>query len=135
MLENFKRIIYLRDYIEERQKEIDRYNVENKIDDSIVVNGRRMTNLGIFRKYLEMYLKNHPMIHNEMTFLVRHLQPTETGIPIEIYVFSKDQKWANYESIQADIFDHILAVISEFELVPFQNPSGDDIRSLKHLSN
>ena len=75
------------------------------------------------------------MIHNEMTFLVRHLQPTETGIPIEIYVFSKDQKWANYESIQADIFDHILAVISEFELVPFQNPSGDDIRSLKHLSN
>ena len=135
MLEKFKRIIYLRDYIKEKQKEIDRFNVENKIDDSIIVNGRRMTNLGIFRKYLEMYLKNHPMIHNEMTFLVRHLQPTETGIPIEIYVFSKDQKWANYESIQADIFDHILAVISEFELVPFQNPSGDDIRSLKHLSN
>jgi len=135
MLEKFKGIIYLRDYIDEKQEEIARYNIENKIDDSIIVNGRRMTNLGTFRKYLEMYLKNHPMIHDNMTFLVRHLQPDETGIPIEIYVFSKDQKWANYESIQADIFDHILAVIPEFDLIAFQNPSGDDIRSLKHLSN
>lgn len=135
MLEKFKGIIYLRDYIDEKQEEIARYNTENKIDDSIIVNGRRMTNLGTFRKYLEMYLKNHPMIHDNMTFLVRHLQPDETGIPIEIYVFSKDQKWANYESIQADIFDHILAVIPEFDLIAFQNPSGDDIRSLKHLSN
>ncbi len=135
MLEKFKRILYLREYIDEKQEEIARYNIDNKIDDSIIVNGRRMTNLGTFRKYLEMYLKNHPMINNNMTFLVRHLQPSETGIPIEIYVFSKDQKWANYESIQADIFDHILAVIPEFELIAFQNPSGDDIRSLKHLSN
>lgn len=135
MLEKFKRIIYLRDYIEEKQKEIEQYNIDNDIDESIVVNGRRMTNLGTFRKYLEMYLKNHPMIHNDMTFLVRHLQPNEKGIPIEIYVFSKDQKWANYESIQADIFDHILAVIPEFELSVFQNPSGDDILSLAQLAN
>lgn len=135
MIEKFKRIIYLRDYIEEKQQEIKKFNRDNKIDERIIVNGRRMTNLGTFRKYLEMYLKNHPMIHTDMTFLVRHLQPGETGIPIEIYVFSKDQQWVNYESIQADIFDHILAVIPEFELVPFQNPSGDDIRSLKHLSN
>jgi len=70
------------------------------------------------------------MIHNEMTFLVRHLQPTEKGIPIEIYVFSKDQRWAYYESIQADIFDHILAVIPEFDLKVFQNPTGDDFKSL-----
>ena len=82
----------------------------------MLVNGRRMTNLGVFRAYIEQYLKNHPKIHQEMTFLVRHLQPTERGLPIEIYVFSKDQAWAKYEAIQADIFDHILAVIPEFEL-------------------
>ena len=73
---------------------------------------------------------NHPDIHKELTFLVRHLQPTEKGIPLEIYVFSKDQKWANYESIQADIFDHILAIIPEFDLRVFQNPSGEDWRGL-----
>ncbi len=130
MLEKFKKIIYLKDYIEEKKSEIERYNEENKIDESIVVNGRRMTNLGTFRHYVEFYLKNHPMIHNDLTFLVRHLQPTDKGIPIQIYVFSKDQVWANYEGIQADIFDHIIAVIPEFELRIFQSPSGDDLRKL-----
>ena len=89
-----------------------------------------MTNIGVFRKYLEMYLRNHPLIHKELTFLVRHLQPDETGLPIEIYVFSVDKEWANYESIQADILDHILAVIPEFDLRVFQNPSGEDFRNL-----
>ncbi|MBN2523691.1 MAG: mechanosensitive ion channel [Bacteroidales bacterium] len=130
MLERFKKIIYLKDYIEQKEKDIEKYNKKNNIPDEIVVNGRRMTNIGTFRKYLESYLRNHPMIHNEMTFLVRHLQPTEKGIPIEIYVFSKDQRWAYYESIQADIFDHILAVIPEFDLKVFQNPTGDDFKSL-----
>ncbi len=130
MLERFKKIIYLREYIENTQKEIRRYNEENRIDDSITVNGRRMTNLGTFRKYLESYLMNHPKIHKDMTFLVRQLQPTETGIPIEIYVFSTDQRWAYYESIQADIFDHILAVIPEFDLRVFQSPSGEDFKTL-----
>ena len=90
-----------------------------------------MTNLGIFRKYLELYLHHNPKIKQDMTFLVRHLQPTEKGLPIEIYVFSNDQAWANYESIQADIFDHILAIIPEFELKVFQNPTGEDWRSIK----
>lgn len=130
MLKRFKKIASMREYIENKEKEIKNYNEENNIDDSIVVNGRRMTNLGIFRKYLETYLRNQPMIHNDMTFLVRHLQPSEKGIPLEIYVFSKDQRWAYYESIQADIFDHILAIIPEFDLRVFQNPSGEDFKSL-----
>ncbi len=132
MLEEFKKIIYLKDYIAIRQAEIKKYNELNQIDESITVNGRRMTNLGTFRHYLQSYLKNHPMIHNNMTFLVRYLQPTEKGLPVEIYVFSKDQQWANYESIQADIFDHILAVIPNFHLRVFQNPTGEDFKALSN---
>jgi miniconductance mechanosensitive channel len=130
MLERFKKIRFLAEYIEEKNKEIKAFNVENKIDDSIVVNGRRMTNLGTFRKYLELYLSNHPLIHPDLTLIVRHLQPTETGIPIEVYAFITDQRWAFYENIQADIFDHILAVLAEFELEVFQNPTGSDFREL-----
>ncbi len=130
MLEKFKKIHLLKDYIEEKEEELIEYNQKNNIDNSILVNGRRLTNLGIFRKYVEAYLKNHPKIHNEMTFLVRHLEPDDKGIPIQIYVFSNDQRWANYESIQADIFDHLLAVVPEFGLQVFQSPSGDDFRKL-----
>ncbi|KPK87385.1 MAG: mechanosensitive ion channel protein MscS [Bacteroides sp. SM23_62_1] len=130
MLKKFSRISVLKSYIETRKNEIEEYNKTNQIDDSVKVNGRRMTNLGTFRKYIEEYLRNHPKIHQDMTFLVRHLQPTEKGIPIEIYVFSNDQAWANYEAIQADIFDHILAVIPEFELRVFQNPTGADFLKL-----
>lgn len=130
MLEKFRKILYLNTYIDQRLKEIEEYNQSINIDPDIVVNGRRMTNLGTFRKYLEYYLHHHPKIHQDLTLLVRHLQPTETGIPIEIYAFSNDQAWANYESIQADIFDHILAVLPEFELTVFQNPSGNDFLNL-----
>jgi len=94
-----------------------------------VVNGRRQTNIGVFRAYLDAYLKNHPDVRKDMTFLIRQLQPGEYGLPIEIYVFSKVQAWAQYEAIQADIFDHILAVIPEFDLRVFQNPSGSDFKS------
>ena len=132
MLEKYTKFVLLRDYIEERQEEIEEYNKEKGVDETSVINGRRQTNLGIFRKYIEMYLHAHPKIHKEMTFLVRQLQPTDKGIPMEIYVFSNDQKWANYEAIQADIFDHILAVIPEFELSVFQSPSGEDFRMLKN---
>lgn len=128
LAEKFKKIHYLKDYVVKREEEIFKYNEENKIDGSILVNGRRMTNLGTFRKYVEEYLLHHPKIHNDMTFLVRQLQPNERGLPIEIYVFSNDQAWANYEAIQADIFDHILAVIPEFDLRVFQNPSGRDFQ-------
>ena len=88
-----------------------------------------MTNVGTFRAYVIEYLRQHPKIHNDMTFLVRQLNPTESGLPIEIYVFSNDQEWANYEAIQSDIFDHIFAVIPEFGLRVFQNPSGYDFRN------
>ncbi|HRW96393.1 MAG TPA: mechanosensitive ion channel, partial [Bacteroidales bacterium] len=128
MLEKFKRIHYVQKYISDKEEEIKKYNEELQIDNEILVNGRRQTNIGVFRNYLYNYLINHPKINPEMTFLVRHLQPTEKGIPIEVYVFSRDQEWANYENLQADIFDHIMAAIPEFELRVFQNPSGVDVR-------
>lgn len=91
-----------------------------------------MTNIGTFRAYLVSYLKDHPKINKNLTFLVRQLDPGPNGLPIEIYVFSSDQVWANYEAIQSDIFDHILAVIPEFELKVFQNPTGADFQNLAH---
>jgi miniconductance mechanosensitive channel len=130
MLEKFGKIRVLESYIREKEEELREYNEAHSIDDTVTVNKRRQTNIGVFRKYIELYLRNHPKIHQNMTFLVRHLQPTPTGIPIEIYVFSKEQAWAVYEGVQADIFDHILSVIPEFGLSVFQNPTGDDFRSL-----
>ncbi len=134
MISKFKKIAFLQEYIDSKSEELVEYNKVNHVDESVLVNGRRLTNIGVFRKYMEEYLKHHPKINNDMTFLVRHLQPTEKGIPIEIYVFSKDQEWANYEAIQADIFDHILAVLSEFELSVFQFPAGSDLKKLNQLS-
>ena len=99
-----------------------------KVDTASLVNGRRMTNIGTFRAYVQAYLHNHPAINQDMTFLVRQLPPTDKGLPIEIYVFSKDKVWANYEAIQADIFDHILAVVPEFDLRVYQNPCGADFQ-------
>ncbi len=128
--EKLRKIQLISDYIAQREEEINQFNKERNIDPTVPVNGRRMTNLGVFRKYIEAYLKQHPKINTGLTFLIRHLQPTETGIPMEIYVFSRDQEWAKYESVQADIFDHILASIPYFDLSVFQNPSGNDFRSL-----
>mgnify|MGYP003977890985 FL=1 len=130
MLDKYGKIQLITNYINSRSKEVKEYNTDNEVDESVVVNGRRMTNIGTFRKYLEAYLMNHPKVHESMTFLVRQLQPNERGIPIEIYVFSTVQAWASYESIQADIFDHILAIMPEFELRVFQNPTGDDLKKL-----
>jgi len=127
-LKELKKIQIIRDYIENREKEVATFNKQNQVDDSNLVNGRRLTNIGTFRRYVEEYLKQHPQIHNDMTFLVRQLQPTEKGLPLEIYVFSKDQRWAYYESIQADIFDHLLAVIPQFSLSIYQYPGSDDLR-------
>jgi miniconductance mechanosensitive channel len=129
-IEKFRKYHLLKDYISAKEKEITDYNKANNLDEDTVTNGRKMTNLGTFRVYLENYLHKHPKIHQDMTFLVRHLQPSEMGIPMEIYVFSNDQAWANYEAIQADIFDHILAVLPEFGLQVFQNPTGDDFNKL-----
>ncbi len=130
MIERFKKIKVLKHYVETKQEELRIHNEKNEIDETVKVNGRRMTNLGTFRKYIENYLRNHPKINQDMTFLVRQLHPWEKGIPIEIYVFSNDIVWANYEAIQADIFDHILAVVPEFELSVFQNPTGSDFKQL-----
>jgi len=129
-IEKFRNFYLLKDYITKREKEISVYNRALHLEEGTVTNGRKMTNLGTFRKYLEEYLHHHPKINQEMTFLVRHLQPTDTGIPLEIYVFSKDQVWARYEAIQADIFDHILAIMPEFELQVFQNPTGNDFKKI-----
>jgi miniconductance mechanosensitive channel len=130
MLDKFQQFRLIKNYVIEKQNEIAEHNKSLGVANDPIPNGRRQTNLGIFRKYLEEYLKNNPYINNEMTFLVRHLQPTEAGIPIEIYVFSKEKGLNNYEEIQADIFDHILAVIPEFDLRVFQAPSGSDINDL-----
>ena len=125
MLEKFKTIYLLEDYIEQKIREIRDYNINQKIDESDVINGRSLTNVGTFRAYVEFYLKNNAKIHNHMTFLVRQLAPQSDGLPIEIYVFSNDTNWVNYEAIQSDIFDHLLAILPEFELEIFQNLSGD----------
>ncbi|MFC1694139.1 mechanosensitive ion channel family protein [Candidatus Latescibacterota bacterium] len=130
MLERFSSIQFITEYIERKKKEITEHNLGANIDNSSLVNGRHLTNVGTFRAYVVAYLKNHPMINQEMTFLIRQLDLGEYGLPIEIYVFSKDQVWANYEAIQADIFDHILAVVTEFDLRVYQNPSGSDFRVL-----
>lgn len=128
--EELAKIQLLKDYIGEKHTELQKYNQEHGIDDATWVNGRRMTNLGTFRAYLVAYLKAHPQIHQDMTFLVRQLAPSPEGVAIEIYVFSKDIRWAFYEAIQADIFDHVLAALPEFGLRVFQNPTGAAFRRL-----
>lgn len=132
MLEKFKRIKLIQDYISDKQIDIDKHNAELGIDDNDKVSRRNLTNIGVFRKYIEIYLSNHPKIHGKnsgYTLIVRQLQSTENGLPVQIYAFSKDQAWALYEQVQADIFDHIFAVIPEFELRVFQNPTGDDFKN------
>ena len=126
----FAKVEYLGEYIAEKEKEVADWNENQRTDLGEMINGRRLTNVGTFRAYVVNYLRAHPMIHDEMTFLVRHLPPTEHGLPIEIYVFSRDQAWVSYEAIQADIFDHILAVVPEFGLRVFQRPSGTDLQGL-----
>ena len=130
MLERFGKIQYISDYIEVKKDELAEFNHATNVDNASLVNGRRMTNIGTFRAYVKSFLHNHPEINRDMTFLIRQLRPTEHGLPIEIYVFSKDKVWANYEAIQADIFDHILAVVPEFDLRVYQNPTGSDFRTL-----
>ncbi len=128
MLERFKKFQHVAEYVKKTEKEVEAFNKKYNIDNSILVNGRRQTNIGIFRAYLKGYLHRDPNISDNMTFLVRQLQQSEKGLPIQIYVFSKVQDWSPYEDIQSDIFDHILAVIPEFDLKVFQTPSGTDFK-------
>ncbi len=131
MLRRYGRIQYISEYIEHKKTELAAYNQEHSVDLESLANGRRMTNVGTFRAYVIAYLKNHPKISQEMTFLVRQLAPTENGLPLEIYVFCNDVAWVNYEAVQSDIFDHLLAITAEFNLSVFQAPSGEDIRRLR----
>ena len=126
LINKFNKFEMIKEYIKSKQTEVTNFNDEHQVDTTELINGRRLTNIGTFRVYVEEYLKNHPHLHDEMTLLVRQLKPASNGLPIEIYVFTNDTIWKNYEGIQSDIFDHILAVIPEFELRVFQDPTGQD---------
>lgn len=131
MIDEFLKIHYLSDYVTTKIDEIYAFNMEHQINMESKVNGRQLTNVGVFREYIHQYLRNHPKIHKDMTIMVRQLAPGDTGLPLEIYAFSNDTNWGVYESIQADIFDHIFAVAPTFGLRFFQNPTGHDIVHLK----
>lgn len=127
LLERFKRIRLLRPYLEAKLEEIQQYNTDVGDDLAELINGRRLTNIGTFRAYCLAYLRNHPKARQDLTLMVRQLAPKEHGLPIEIYVFSNDIVWANYEDIQADLFDHFLSILPEFKLSAYQAPSGADL--------
>ena len=133
MLERFKKFQLVTQYIIDKEKEVEEYNKANNIDDSNLVNGRRQTNLGIFRAYLNAYIANCPYINKDMTFMVRQLAPTENGIPIQIYAFSSNKSWIPYENIQSDIFDHVFAVVTMFDLKIYQKPSSNSLASLPEI--
>lgn len=120
MLEKYKHYNLVRDYIIQKEEDIQEYNKANRIDTSEIMNGRQQTNLGIFRAYIKAYLNNNPKLNHNLTMMVRQLQPTEVGIPMQIYAFSSDKKWINYEEIQSDIFDHVLAAAPMFDLRIYQ---------------
>ena len=129
-LDRFQAIERIADYVATRRKEVRNDSVTHHGDPGELINGRAMTNLGTFRAYVVAWLRSHPLIHAEMSFLVRQLQPGEHGLPLEIYVFSREQRWAQFEDLQSDIFDHLLAAMPVFGLRTFQAPSGGDLRSL-----
>lgn len=126
-LERLRRVDRLREFLDKRMQEIAEYNREAGVDASMPVNGRRLTNIGVFREYVKEYLQSHPKIHQGMTLIVRQLAPSGEGLPIEIYAFANDQRWPVYEAIQADIFDHLFAVLPQFGLRAFQQPTGADV--------
>ena len=126
LLEKFQRFDLLKGYLQSRLDEVNVHNQTANMDLSELVNGRRLTNIGTFRAYIMAYLKSHPQIRQDRTFLIRQLAPGDNGLPIEIYIFTDTTVWAEYEAIQADIFDHLLAVIPEFGLAPFQNSTGKE---------
>ncbi len=125
-LESLSKIELIQSYLKARTNEIDHHNTSNNVDKSVLINGRNMTNFGVFRKYIDEYLHSHSAVNKDMTIMTRQLSPTPQGVPLEIYCFSKDKVWKNYEYITADIFDHILAAIPYFNLEVFELPTGKD---------
>ena len=130
-IEHFKRFALLKDYVVRKETELDDYNAALDDDVDEAVNMRRLTNVGTFRAYALNYLRNHPGIHKGMTLMVRQLAPGPEGLPLEIYCFTNTTVWAEYEDIQADIFDHLLAIVAEFGLRLYQKPAGADLMALK----
>lgn len=128
MIERLKGLHYLSDHMAKKVVEIRDHNIKRNISEDDIYNGRHLTNIGLFRAYMSNYVKNHPGIHKDMTFMVRQLPPGEYGLPLEIYAFSNSTEWIDYEGIQADILDHLLAIIGLFDLKVYQRPSGHDIR-------
>ncbi len=120
MLEKYKHYALVKDYIEKKQEDIEEYNKANSIDTSEIMNGRQQTNLGIFRAYIKAYLNNNPKLNHNLTMMVRQMQPTEFGVPLQIYAFSNDKQWINYEEIQSDIFDHVISAAPMFDLRIYQ---------------
>ncbi len=129
-----KKIDLISSYVEKRQIDIDSYNEKNKINKELALNGRNMTNIGVFRKYIETYIENHSGINKDMMIMVRQLAPTRHGMPLEIYAFSSDKRWENYEYIMADIFDHTIAAVPYFNLELFEEPSNSSFNNFRSLS-
>lgn len=129
-IERMSRIQLIKPYLEHREKEVSKYNSQTEANKELLINGRNQTNLGVFRYYIDAFLNENTAINKELFLMVRHLAPTDKGIPIEVFCFSSDKKWQNYEHIQADIFDHILAAIPYFDLEIFELPTGKDLQSM-----
>jgi len=125
-LEKLKDIQLIQPYIDHREKEVVKFNQKVEANKKLLINGKNQTNLGVFRKYADAFLHENPAINKEMFLMVRHLAPTDKGIPIEVFCYSYDKTWENYEHIQADIFDHLLAAIPYFGLEIFETPTGTD---------
>ncbi len=132
-LDKLKKISLISKYLETRQKDIETYNTANDIDKNLLLNGRNLTNIGVFRKYIDEYINQHSGINKEMMIMVRQLPPTSQGVPIEVYAFSADKRWKNYEYIMADIFDHLLASVSYFDLELFELPNHSSFRTLNSI--
>ena len=129
------RFEFLHEYLKAKRKYLEVANTREVAGDDVILDRRRLTNVGTFRAYVKHYLSGHPKIHQGMTLLVRQLQPGAQGLPLEIYCFSNDTNWANYEALHADIFDHLIASLPEFGLRAFQEPSGSDLKALRAHAN
>jgi len=133
MFQRFENFRLISEYLKDKQKEIIDYNEQESIDSTELINGRRLTNVGTFRQYLKSYLHKRNDVDKNLTFLIRQLPPGPEGLPIEIYIFANTTDWIKYEDIQSDIFDHIMAIVPEFELKVFQNPTGNDFKELSNI--
>ncbi|MDB4347443.1 mechanosensitive ion channel family protein [Bacteroidia bacterium] len=130
MLAKFQKIELIKDYIKTRKEEVAAYNKKHKVDTSTLVNGRNMTNIGVFKVYIEKYLQANSNINQEMMIMVRQLPSSEVGLPLEVYAFSMNKEWKIYENIMSDLFDHILSVVPYFDLHLFESPAGSDFRNV-----